>query len=441
MFYPVSKYTSVTASLAVMALGVSLGVSSPAIAKQCEASAFSNEVDAAGAALRQFNSEMAPVLQTRIAQLKTAKGWTDDNFQSLAQDYLFDARTAALDGKANTLLLRLDELGAIGEEHGADCAKLDELKATGVELLAVMKAKSSYTLAKIDEEIAAGRGVNAKPSTAAKTAVRLPEAEPAEPFADAPSKPAPKKPTSAKNSAKPAEKKPASKPKPQPQPQKTAKVSPAPKPPAVNAWQTTTQQAPETNGPQLGPGPQPLADGTRVADSQFVAPPPGAFAGPEEGYSIEEIRDATRGFFGSISTNLATVIEHTFSKWGQPTGYVLGKEGGGAFLAGVRYGSGTLFMRNGQRMKVYWHGPSLGYDFGAEGSRTMFLAYSLDSPEGLFRNYTGVNGSAYLVGGVGVTLLKGGRTILAPIRTGLGLRIGANIGYIRFTKKQTWNPF
>ncbi len=170
--------------------------------------------------------------------------------------------------------------------------------------------------------------------------------------------------------------------------------------------------------------------------------PPLAEAQSDEGYSIEEIRDATRGFFGSVSTNLATVIEHAFKTTGRPTAYVLGTEGGGAFLAGLRYGKGTLYMRNQAGTRpVYWHGPSLGTDFGASGSQTMFLIYKMQEPETIYRSFTGVDGSAYFVGGVGVTLLKGGDVIMAPIRTGLGLRFGANVGYLRFVEKPTWNPF
>jgi len=165
------------------------------------------------------------------------------------------------------------------------------------------------------------------------------------------------------------------------------------------------------------------------------------FSADEGGYTIEEIRDATRGFFGTISTNLAAVLEHSFRKSGRPTAYVLGQEGGGAFLAGLRYGDGTLYLRSGGSQKIFWHGPSVGYDFGAEGSRTLFLIYHLRQPEGLYRTFTGVDGSAYIVGGVGITFLKGGEVLMAPIRSGLGLRIGANIGYVRFTARPTWNPF
>lgn len=428
----------------------------PASADNCPASDFSREVDAAGEALRQFNTSMAPELQLRIRQLKAAKGWSDADAETLAQDYLFDARIAGLDRKANDLLTKLDDLGSAGEQGSADCAKLNELKATGVELLAVMKAKSTYTLAKIDDEIAAGRGV-ARPQPGATADLRLPEGEPSDIVA------APKDLVKPQATAPPNEKQ-AAKPKPAPKPTpaqagKTAAAAPANRAaPKVEAWETTTEHSPDAAAPRIEVGPNgsgepgnwqppgdlalnapPPGDG-ETADMQQL-PPPGSFTTTDEGYTIEEIRDATRGFFGSVSTNLATVMEHAFRQWGQPTGYVLGKEGGGAFLAGLRYGEGTVFMRSGAQRKVYWHGPSLGYDFGAEGSRTLFLIYSLKNPEGLYRTFTGVDGSAYLVGGVGVTLLKGGPVIMAPIRSGLGLRIGANIGYLRFSPEPSWNPF
>jgi len=161
----------------------------------------------------------------------------------------------------------------------------------------------------------------------------------------------------------------------------------------------------------------------------------------EDGYTIDEIKEATRGFFGTISTGLAGVIEHAFAKSGRPTAYVLGQEGGGAFLAGLRYGEGLLYMRRGGAQRIYWHGPSIGYDFGAAGSRTMFLIYKAHRPEQLYRRFTGIDGSAYLVGGVGITFLTDGRVMMAPIRSGLGLRLGASIGFVRFTGGPTWNPF
>jgi hypothetical protein len=169
--------------------------------------------------------------------------------------------------------------------------------------------------------------------------------------------------------------------------------------------------------------------------------PPITFETADEGYTIDEVREASRGFFGAISTNLASVIEYAFANSGRPTGYILGTEGGGAFLAGLRYGKGTLYLRQGGTRPIHWHGPSIGYDLGAEGGRTLILVYRMRDPAQLYRSFTGVDGSAYLVGGVGMTLLKGGDVIMAPIRSGIGLRLGANIGYLRFTDQPTWNPF
>jgi len=164
---------------------------------------------------------------------------------------------------------------------------------------------------------------------------------------------------------------------------------------------------------------------------------------PGEGstFSPREIVNTGHKFFGTISRGLALTVEEATRRWGEPNGYILGQEASGAFVGGLRYGEGTLYLRSGGTQKVYWHGPSLGYDMGAEGSRTLFLIYSLEDPADLFRRYTGVDGSAYLVGGVGMTLLKGGPVMMAPIRSGIGLRLGASIGYLRFTSRPTWNPF
>lgn len=161
----------------------------------------------------------------------------------------------------------------------------------------------------------------------------------------------------------------------------------------------------------------------------------------QDGFSIDEIKDASRGFFGTISGGLASVIEHAFSRLGRPTAYVLGNEGGGAFIAGVRYGKGLMYMRSGNMRDVYWHGPSIGYDFGASGSKTLFLVYNMRDELDIFAGFSGVEGSAYLVGGVGMTILTDGKVVMAPIRSGVGLRLGASIGYVRFTPRATWNPF
>jgi hypothetical protein len=158
-------------------------------------------------------------------------------------------------------------------------------------------------------------------------------------------------------------------------------------------------------------------------------------------YSNHEIRDAGHRFFGRINEGLANVIEHAFKRGGRPNGFILGEEGGGAFIAGLRYGEGTLHMKDGTRQKVYWQGPSIGYDFGAEGSKAMILVYDLEHPGKLFSTFGGVSGSAYLVGGVGITFMKNDDATLAPIRSGVGLRLGANLGYLKYTRAPNWNPF
>ena len=186
------------------------------------------------------------------------------------------------------------------------------------------------------------------------------------------------------------------------------------------------------------PPPPPYRDG-------YGAPPPPRRyeePPPREGtFSMREIRDAGHGFFGSISQGLASVIEYAFKRQGRPNGYILGEDVGGAFVAGLRYGEGMLYTKDAGHHKVYWQGPSLGYDAGAEGSKVMVLVYNLRDPEQMYRRFGGIDGSAYVVGGVGMTFLSHGDVILAPIRSGIGLRLGANIGYLKYTRRPTWNPF
>jgi hypothetical protein len=158
-------------------------------------------------------------------------------------------------------------------------------------------------------------------------------------------------------------------------------------------------------------------------------------------YSQNEILDAGRQFFGSVSKGLASVVEYAFQKSGRPNGYILGEDAGGAFVAGLRYGEGTLYTKDAGSHKVYWQGPSIGYDFGGEGSKTMVLVYNLREPWQIYNRYAGVQGSAYLVGGVGIQFQTHGNVTLAPIRAGIGLRLGANIGYLKYTREPTWNPF
>jgi hypothetical protein len=168
---------------------------------------------------------------------------------------------------------------------------------------------------------------------------------------------------------------------------------------------------------------------------------------PEEGggsrgyYSQSEIVRAGHSFFGGVSTGLAEAVEWAFQKAGRPNGYILGQDAGGAIVAGLRYGEGRLYTKDAGEHKVYWQGPSVGYDFGAEGSKVMVLVYNLHDISEIYDRFGGVQGAAYLVGGVGVQLQKAGHVTLAPIRAGVGLRLGANVGYLKYTRNPTWNPF
>jgi len=171
-------------------------------------------------------------------------------------------------------------------------------------------------------------------------------------------------------------------------------------------------------------------------------PPPGGAPPPyRDSYSKNEIIGAGHRFFGAVSEGLANVVEYAFQKQGRPNGYILGEDAGGAFVAGLRYGEGTLYTKDAGVHKVYWQGPSVGYDFGGEGSKTMVLVYNLRDPMQIYERYAGVQGSAYLVGGVGIQFQTHGNVTLAPIRSGIGLRLGANVGYLKYTREPTWNPF
>ena len=158
-------------------------------------------------------------------------------------------------------------------------------------------------------------------------------------------------------------------------------------------------------------------------------------------YSAQEIIDSGHRFFGATSGGLASVVEKIFESYGLPNGYVLGEEGTGAFVGGLTYGEGTLYTKNAGDHKVFWQGPSLGWDFGGEGSRVMMLVYNLDDISSLYNRFGGVAGSAYVIAGVGFNVLQNNRVLLVPIRTGVGARLGVNLGYLKLTERPTWTPF
>lgn len=157
-------------------------------------------------------------------------------------------------------------------------------------------------------------------------------------------------------------------------------------------------------------------------------------------YSSEEMAREASKFFGENSENIAKAIERTFSDYGRPVGYIYGNEGGGAVVVGLRYGEGTLQYKGGDSMKVYWQGPSVGWDFGGSASKVFTLVYNLDETYQLFQRFPAVDGSLYVVAGMSVNYQRSGNIVLAPIRMGVGLRAGASLGYIHYTRERSYLP-
>ncbi len=158
-------------------------------------------------------------------------------------------------------------------------------------------------------------------------------------------------------------------------------------------------------------------------------------------FSADEIVQVGHKFFGTTTRGLARAIESVFAKRGRPTGYVLGEEASGAFVAGLRYGEGWLYMKNGRRQKIFWQGPSIGFDAGGEGAKVLMLVYDIATPRAIFGRMPGISGSAYLVAGFGVSAYGNEQITVMPVRSGVGWRLGANLGYLKITGRPTWNPF
>jgi len=158
-------------------------------------------------------------------------------------------------------------------------------------------------------------------------------------------------------------------------------------------------------------------------------------------YSSEELIKDANQFFGGASEGIAKAIEKAFSEYGRPNAYIIGNEGSGAMVVGLRYGKGTLNYKGGDSMPVYWQGPSVGWDFGGNASKVFTLVYNLNSTYELFQRFPAVDGSLYVVAGVGMNYQRSGNVTLAPIRTGVGLRAGASLGYVNYTRESTVIPF
>jgi hypothetical protein len=177
-------------------------------------------------------------------------------------------------------------------------------------------------------------------------------------------------------------------------------------------------------------------------DFSHQSPPPGAQEAPQaQTYSQDEIVTNVSDFLGVTAEAAGGAIEKIFGQQGQPTGYIAGEEASGAFTVGARYGRGLLYMKDKEPVEVFWQGPSIGFDAGGNASRVFTLVYNLQYPDAIYQRFPGVEGSAYFVGGLGVNYQRANEITLAPIRAGVGLRLGANIGYLAYTRQRNILPF
>ena len=194
---------------------------------------------------------------------------------------------------------------------------------------------------------------------------------------------------------------------------------------------TRSEWFPEPREAEAAPAVPPQAE---------VAPPPTTTA---ETRSIprEDVFTAAEGVFGRGAEGLAGIIERIIGERGEPTAYISGREAGGAFVVGLRYGSGVMRHRIEGERQVYWTGPSLGFDFGADANKVFVLVYNLNDSQELFRRYPAAEGHAYMIGGFTASYLRRGDIVLVPVRLGVGMRLGVNAGYMRFSERNRWLPF
>ena len=210
-----------------------------------------------------------------------------------------------------------------------------------------------------------------------------------------------------------------------------AAPQPAP-PPASPAPPPAQAPAPPNTTPSYSPSP---------AEPAPTAQESGRPPSKAEPYSQDEIVNSVSDFLGVTAEAAGGAIERVFKSNGRPTAYIAGQEGSGAFAVGARYGKGLLYMKGREPVEVYWQGPSVGWDFGGNASRVFTLCYMLDDPRDIFQRFPGVEGSAYFIGGLGVNYQRANDITLAPIRAGVGLRLGANVGYLAYSRERHILPF
>lgn len=207
-------------------------------------------------------------------------------------------------------------------------------------------------------------------------------------------------------------------------------AQPAPQPEPVAAPVETAAPAPAAAAP-------PASEAAASAQEDAAA----ATGDSTETYREDDLIGAAEGVFGKGAKGVAEMIRKTLADQGQPNGYIVGREAGGAFIVGLRYGSGTLHHKVEGQKPVYWTGPSVGFDAGASAGSTFVLVYNLYDTEELYKRFPAGEGQAYAVGGLNASYMRWGDVVLIPIRVGAGLRLGVNAGYMKFSKKQNWLPF
>ncbi len=178
-----------------------------------------------------------------------------------------------------------------------------------------------------------------------------------------------------------------------------------------------------------------------IACAGQPASKPAADKEPAPTFKQNEVMNKAEDFFGETSKGLAKAIQKVFEDHGEPNAYITGEEASGAFVVGLRYGKGQLNHADGSMKQVFWQGPSVGFDVGGNAAKVFTLVYNLRTADGIYQRFPGVEGTLYFVAGFGVNYMQSDGTIVAPIRTGVGWRQGANVGYLHYTRKQSWNPF
>ena len=210
----------------------------------------------------------------------------------------------------------------------------------------------------------------------------------------------------------------------------------SPSPPPQPAPYTPPPASPSVPAYDEAPAPQ---DETATTTANTTPPPVPPTTGPT--YADDDVLDAAEGVFGKGAKGLAEIVEKTLKSQGRPNAYIAGREASGAFVVGLRYGSGTLSHKVAGSQKIYWTGPSVGFDVGGDATKVFVLVYNLYDTEDLYKRFPGGEGRLYFVGGFSATYLRRGNIVLIPIRLGVGWRAGVNAGYMKFTHKSKWMPF